>query len=163
MAGRQVSEWDVINRFLTWIIGSHRRRWSLGTQRMAAADGVWNDLVEDLLGSEVEIVTDSNMNTSCVFEIPSRQACLYVSTVLPFFVVWSAADRRFLDYCPDWVAILTKYGFLYLGSSSTRTLSPYRDEEADRRITYYEILFEWIEGSDGPAEHELINPWQPER
>lgn len=163
MAGRRISEWDVLNRFLTVVIGSHRNRsWSLGRQRQAAFDGIWNDLAGGL-ADDLKVVTDSNQNTSCVFDVPSRRASIYVSTVLPYFTVWSAPERRYLDACPDWATMLASVGFTYLDSVSTRTLSPYRDEEADRRVTYFELLFEWIEGSDGPPEHELIDPWAPDR
>lgn len=161
MAGRRISEWDVLNRFLTVAIGSHRgTSWSLGRQRQAAFDGIWNDLVGGL-ADDLTVVTDSNQNTSCVFDMPNQRAVLYVSTVLPRFIVWSGTERCYLDICPDWATMLGTVGFTYLDSASTRTLSPYRDEEADRRMTYYELLFEWIEGSDGPPEHELIDPWVP--
>lgn len=163
MAGRRTSEWDVLNRYLAVIIGDHRSgTWTLGRQRQAAFDGIWNDLARGL-AADLQVVTDSNQNTSCVFEVPSQRASLYVSTVLPYFIVWSATERRYLDTCPGWASSLTSLGFTYLGSLSTRAVSPYRDEEADRRVTYFELLFEWIEGSDGPPEDDVIDPWVPDR
>jgi len=164
MAGELTSEWHVINRLLALTIGSHRgRSWSLGCQREAAFEGIWNDLVRSVVGGDLKVVADSNQNTACVFEVRSRRASLFVSTVLPYFIAWSASERQYLDRCPEWAASLLDAGFSYLGSSSTRTLSPYRDEDADRRLTYFEILFEWIEGSDGLPQHELIDPWVPHR
>lgn len=137
MAGQRTSKWDVLNGFLEVIVGPHRdRTWSLGHQRQAACDGIWNDLARGLAVGDMKVITDSNQDTSCVFEVPRESASLYISTVLPLFIVWSATERRYLDTCPDWAMPLTGVGFAYVGSSVTRTLSPYRDEESDRRITY---------------------------
>lgn len=160
VCGRQASEWNVINRFLILTVGSHREHWTLGRPRQAAFEGIWNDLASELIDRGTRVVTDSNMNTSCVFEVDPHDDVLYLSTVLPFFTVWSGSQC--LDQCPDWAKRLTSHGFSYLGSRVTETLSPYRDDEAERRLTYFEMLFEWTEGSDGPSSQELIDPWVPD-
>jgi len=105
----------------------------------------------------MKVVTDSNTNTSCVFEIGPHGDVLYLSTVLPFFTTWSGSEC--LDQCPSWANLFTVCGFSYLGSVVTRTLSPYKDKEAGRRLTYFELLFEWTEGSDGPTQQRLVDPW----
>jgi len=161
MAGPHSSRWNVINRYLATTIGSHRApTWSLGAAREAAFAGVWNDLVKEALAStSPRPTTDSNINSSCVYETTAGDA-VYVSTVLPFVTAWSAERNGFLDSAPTWAEPLLDLGFTYLDSSATRTLSPYFDTDAERRITYFEILFEWIEGSDGPDESTLIDPWR---
>lgn len=164
MTDRRVSEWDTINRLLAVVIGSHRSPgWSLGRQRDAASAGVWDDLVRRVVDRPVTPVTDSNMHSSCVFDVGANGDALDVSTVLPVFVVWSGVERRYLDEAPRWADGLVDVGFRFMGSAVTRTLSPYRDADADRRLTYFEILFEWIEGSDGPPAGELVDPWRPGR
>ncbi|SDE02397.1 hypothetical protein [Glycomyces harbinensis] len=156
MNGPRHSRWEVINRYLATAIGSHRiPTWSLGPAREAAFSGVWDDLVAAALSPVARPVTDSNMNTSCVYEVDG-EGTLYVSTVLPFVIAWDAERRAFSDTAPPWAEHLTGFGFAYMDSSSTRTLSPYVDAEADRRITYFELLFEWIEGSDGPDPSTLV-------
>lgn len=68
-------------------------------------------------------------------------------------------QHRFVDSPPSWVGHLMELGFDFLGSEVVRTLSPYVDADAGRRMTYFEILFEWTEGSDGPDEDALVDPW----
>ncbi len=159
---RQTVQWDVLNRYLAVVLGSHRRgAWSMGRQRGAASTGTWDALVAALVGGDLVTVTDSNMHTSCVYDVRDERAVLHVSTVLPYVIVWSDVERRFLDTCPDWATPLTDAVFSHLGSACTRTWSPYRDDEAERRITYFELLFAWIEGSDGPPADETVDPWRP--
>lgn len=162
MAGLRSSKWDVINRYLATSIGSHRSSdWSLGKAREAAFAGVWNDLATESLAPEhVRSTTDSNINTSCVYELDNGNA-IYISNLLPYVTTWDAQEHSFLDTAPAWVENLLSTGFSYLDSSATHTLSPYVDADAERRITYFEILFEWIEGSDGPDEITLVDPWLP--
>lgn len=162
MAGLRNSKWDVINRYLATGIGDHRTPgWTLGRAREAAFAGVWDDLVtESLAPVLIRSITDSNVNSSCVYETADGDS-LYVSTVLPYITAWSAEKDGFLDTSPPWADTLISAGFSYLDSSATRTLSPYVDTDAERRITYFEILFEWIEGSDGPDESMLVDPWRP--
>lgn len=162
MAGLLHSRWDVINRYLALTIGSHRiPTWSLGAAREAAFSGAWDGLVAAALSpTQVRPVTDSNINTSCVYEIGGKDT-IYVSNVLPYTIAWDAGKRSFLDMSPSWVEQLMSLGFTYMDSSSMRTLSPYFDADAERRITYFEILFEWVEGSDGPDASMLVDPWRP--
>ncbi|MGC5166343.1 hypothetical protein ACLQ14_05870 [Luteimicrobium sp. DT211] len=111
-----------------------------------------------LPGLALRSTTDSNVNTACVYEAGDADRSLYISCVLPVYTAWEGG--RFLDEAPHWGAGLTDAGLTFLGSSATRTLTPYVDDEAERRITYFEMLFEWIEGSDGPDESVLIDPWK---
>lgn len=161
MAGPHSSRWNVVNRYLATAIGSHRvPTWSLGAAREAAFAGVWDELVEEVLApAGPRPITDSNVNSSCVYETPAGDT-VYVSTVLPYVIAWSAEKKAFLDSAPAWAEPLLESGFIYLDSSTTRTLSPYFDTDAERRITYFEVLFEWTEGSDGPEESTLIDPWR---
>ncbi len=161
MVGRRISGWVVINRFLAISVGSHRHAWSLGPARQAAFDDVWSELVSGLIAVRTRVVTDSNMNTSCVYEVGTVGEVLFVSRVLPFVTVGGGRASGYMDSCPEWAESLVELGFSYLGSAAARTLSPYRDDESDRRITYFELLFEWIEGSDGPTGHDLVDPWSP--
>lgn len=164
MAGRPTSEWDVLNRFLALVIGSHRGgAWSLGPARQAAFDGIWDEVVAQELTLPSRVITDSNMHTSCVYEVGTKGDVLHLSTVLPFVAVWSAPERRYVDRLPPWAECMRGMGFSHLGERAAQTLSPYRDDDADRRITYAELLFEWTEGSDGPPIETLIDPWKPER
>lgn len=160
MAGRQVSEWDVLNCFLVLVIGGHRGRgWSLGPARDAAARGIWDSLVMSLIATPARVVTDSNMHTSCVYEISREGDCLLISTVLPYFAIWDESQRCFVDQVPSWATCLLDVGFSFLGERASFTLSPYRDEKAGRRLTYSELLFEWTEGSDAPSGMPLTDPW----
>lgn len=161
MAGRPISEWDVLNRFLALVIGSHRGSWALGGARQAAFDGIWDEIVTRTVEAEVRVMTDSNMHTSCVYEVGADGDSLLLSTVLPFSTVWSRCENRYLDDPPSWAERFQDLGFAHLGERAARTLSPYHDDEADRRLTYAELLFEWTEGSDGPPEHALFDPWNP--
>lgn len=161
MTGPPTTRWDVINRYLATGIGSHRiSGWSLGEAREAAFTGVWNGLVSDALApAKIRPVTDSNINSSCVYELADGDT-IYVSTVLPYVIAWDAEKNGFLDSAPSWAGNLIDTGFSYMDSSVTRTLSPYFDTDAERRITYFELLFEWTEGSDGPDKSSLVDPWR---
>lgn len=162
MAGRAATEWDVINRYLAVSVGNHRTpAWSLGPARQAAFDGVWDGLVDEVVDLPVRPVTDSNTHTACVYEVGVSGDVLAVSNVLPYVAVWTASTGGYRDSPPGWTARLLGLGLSFMGSAATRTVSPYRDAEAGRRITYFEILFEWVEGSDGPPEEELVDPWLP--
>jgi hypothetical protein len=121
---------------------------------------MWDDLVKETLAPvQVRSVTDSNVNVSCVYETEHGDS-IYVSNVLPYVIAWSAERNGFFDAAPPWAENLIAAGFSYLDFSATRTLSPYVDTDAERRITYFEILFEWVEGSDGPEESKLVDPWR---
>lgn len=162
MAERAASGWDVLNRYLAVSVGSHRTpAWSLGPARQAAFDGVWDELVDEVVDLPVRPVTDSNTHTSCVYEVGDSGDVLAVSNVLPYVAVWEARTGGYRDSPPEWALRLLGLGLGFMGSAATRALSPYRDAEAARRITYFEILFEWVEGSDGPPEDQLVDPWEP--
>jgi hypothetical protein len=102
------------------------------------------------------------MHSSCVYEVSAGSALLHVSTVLPFFAIWNATERRYMNRCPSWAEGLEFAGFALMDDRAARTLSPYRDDEADRRLTYAELLFEWTEGSDGLPDDALVDPWKPD-
>ncbi|WP_448630637.1 hypothetical protein [Cellulomonas soli] len=161
----------VLNAYLAVAAGSHRvPGWSFGRAREGAMRGVWDELVLDEAGrGRYRAVTDSNINNACVYELASEPAAsgptVYVSTLLPAMTVFDWRHRRALDVgalaLPEQslVARLGELGIRYVDDVLCRTRSPYRDDVDDHALTYFEVLFEWVDASSPFEDHGTVAPW----
>ncbi|MBO3089324.1 hypothetical protein [Cellulomonas dongxiuzhuiae] len=130
---------------------------------------MWDTLIRET-SLDFVVITNSNMHTSCAYEITqaggSSGLVLYLSTVLPVMTLFDPRMRRALprDALEPGTREATDHfsaiGFRYLSDRVCRTVSPYTDPEFDYPLVYFEMLFEWIEGEEMFAPVERLSPWR---
>jgi len=129
---------------------------------------VWDPLLE-ASSLEFATITNSNMHTSCAYEILRSGELIgmvvYVSTVIPAMTIFdsrtkAAVAEDVLDAdLRQAVEGLKVIGFRYIEDRLCRTLSPYIDPDFGYPLVYFEMLFEWFQGEEMFGPDERLSPW----
>ncbi|GIG20024.1 hypothetical protein Cch01nite_07480 [Cellulomonas chitinilytica] len=169
MAGLS-NEAYVLNTFIESAAGSHRvPGWSFGRAREVAMRNVWDRFV--LVGDGIERYareTDSNINNACVYSIrdAAGRVSVFLSTLFPSMTVYDATEGHAISLdaleLPEakLARRMESLGIRYIGDELCRTESPYVDDEDGHRLTYFEVLFEWVDGSPVFEGAEVLKPWR---
>lgn len=167
--GSLIDEAHVLNVFLEGVVGSHRvPSWTHGSARELADRGAWDHLV-GLSSLEVATITNSNIHTSCAYEVLASGkptgVVVYLSTVIPAMTVFNsharrAAVRATLDMgVRQALELFEAAGFRYMEDRLCRTMSPYVDPDFGYPLVYFEMLFEWFQGEEMFSQDERLPPW----